>query len=254
MGQSRGVDTERELARLEDHSRHFIDANLLIGFSVEWDQQNSASKFYFNRGSPAYITSERVYEEARGVVEQCRRQTLQVATHVAMEFDSGLESQLFDDIHRFIDLHFDDLKSPVKEYVEYNRPAFRTLSGDPPEQETDRIKSEIRDDYKTPLRFLAKLCHDSDILGIWTEAPTDHEDIYDGLYESLDDIMTNKDDRDLLLDAHDFLVVTGRDGLLVATLDRSDFIDDREALESVLDPIEIVDLLGLYRETAAGQE
>jgi len=247
MGQSRRVDTEKELSRFETHDQHFIDANLLIGLSVEWDSHNSASSYYFDAGSPEYVTSERVHGEARRVVEKCRRGTLQVAERVAEDFEVGEEYRLMNDLESFVNKHFDDLGSPIKRYITYRKEAFQTLARHPRDRDRKRIRNQISEDFKTPLAFLLKLKSENGVLEIWAQAPVDHSPVYPDLYNSLNQVMTNTADRDVLLDAYDFLDKTDVDGVLIATLDQNDFVEDRQTIEAVLETVKILDVLGLYR-------
>jgi hypothetical protein len=244
-------DPQRELARLNAHTHHFLDANLLIGFSVEWDALNAASSYYFQSASPNYLTSLRVHEEARSVIEKCRRRTLQVAEYVAEEFNIGAEYQLVDDLHGFVGQEFEDLKSPVQNYISYREDLFQQLAHNPPASVCDEIREEIRDDFKIPFAFLTKLKADGSRVQIWEDAPTDHSTVYPQNYTDVDKIMQNTADRDLLLDAYDFIERGQEDSILVTTLDRGDFIQDRIELETTLQAVQILDVLGLYREVAS---
>jgi hypothetical protein len=251
MDKNSEFNSQRELARLEAHTHHFLDANLLIGFSVEWDALNSASSYYFRSTSPDYLTSLRVHDEARSVIEKCRRRTLQVAEYVAEDFSMGAEYRLIDDLHGFVNQEFEDLKSPVKRYISHRKDLFQQLAHNPPETVRDEIRQEIRSDFQTPSAFLIKLKADSSLVQIWANAPEDHSAVYPQKYQELNQIMTNTADRDLLLDAYDFLERGDGDKVLVTTLDRGDFIRDRIELETALQAVQILDVLGLFREVGS---
>lgn len=250
MGESDKINPEQELASLKGHSKHFLDANLLIGFSVKWDDMHSPSAYYFDISTAEYVTSIRVHEEARKVVETCRRRTLQVAAHVADDFSIGEEYRLLDDLQRFVDREFDDLKSPVKKYISHRESIFQQLAHSPPDNLKNELQQQIKQDFQVAVAFLQKLKTPESSLHIWTDAPEDHSPTYPGKFSDLNQIMENSDDRDLLLDAYHYFEKQQEDTLLIATLDRSDFVEDRSTLEDTLRSIKILDLLGLYRMTA----
>lgn len=250
MGTDGRIDPETELIRFERADSQFLDANLLIGFSVAWDGLNTASRGYFDAGSPNYYTSERVHDEARTVVEDCRRETLQVAVAVAEDFDVGQEYNLLDDIYDFILREFDDPKSPVQEYPQHRSDLFRTLAYGVSDTELDAILEEINSDFRKAQKVIL-LYRTRDVINIWEQTPPDPEPLYPEIAKQLDSIMTNSDDRDLLLDAQDIVIRGAPAELLVATMDRSDFIGDRAGLEETLEGVTILDVFGMKEALTA---
>jgi len=247
MGKNVADDPERELTRLSEHDLHFLDANLLIGYSVEWDQMNSPATYYYQSFACNYLTSERVLDEARGVVENCRRMALRVVEHVGNEFKAGREYEIIDDIHKFVDREFDDLKSPVKNYIEERETKFRQLAKTQSEKIQREARKTVRGDFKLPLGFFTKLGQSGGPVQVWEQAPSDPKNVYPDKHADLSEAMSNPYDRNILLDAYDYVLENQSEDVLVATTDRCDFVDDRLEIENILIFIEISDVLGLWR-------
>lgn len=231
--------------------KHFIDTNILIGFTVKWDIQREPSRQYFSQTHVEYFASPRIHNEAKKVVESCRRKTLQVIDRIRDEFEAGSSLDVMGDVRRFVHSQFDELKSPVLNYIEHQRGKVQNmlLNGDDSSY-IELIKS-VKQDFKLPLVMFRKLKAGDLPITYFKRTHSDYERVYPDKKRALSKCMTNMADRDVALDAYHLLQFHSLEGLSIATLDRGDFVAQSEDIERILPGVVILDVLDTVKDPPA---
>lgn len=224
----------------------FWDTNIVLGYTVEWDDFTSPVDSYLQtRASEReLIASTRVFDEALKVVENQRRRARQAADRVFGTFDAG-QYDTIDDVQAFVHSEFaEDWQKvgPILSYIDHHDSAFLGLTQTNSERALRATFEEIADDFATPKQIILRLkAEDGEIAlahfdqGLRNYQP-EYEDEHQALSSLLDDL-----DRDILLDSYHLIQVTPRESLGFLTFDATDIIDNREEIEKWLSGISIVD-------------
>lgn len=233
-----------------DKDHHFLDTNVIIGYTVEWDDHNHFSRRYFTRtceNDCELHTSTRVEDEARSVVEDCRRLILQAFELMSSEFKPGAVQNLRGDMISFVKKNFSERErySSLKKYVEYRFSDIRALifGG----YSMDEVCVEVTEDFRPPLEFISNMKNEENsTVNFFSDVPSEYLSVYPSKYSKLDTIMDNKSDRDIALDAFHLKNEGGYDEIVLSSFD-SDFVDGRfkPKIEGVLTGLLIFNLLEL---------
>jgi len=229
-----------------DH--HFLDTNVIIGYTVEWDDHNNRCELYFSRtdsNNCSLFISSRVESEALSVVESCRRITLQAINSLWSEFQVGQIQTFETDVMSFIYSEFSDKKrfDALKRYIQCRMNTIREMKIS--NKSLSNILEIVRDDFEDPIQFLNSLEQGSEI-NIFTDVKKGYRSIYQTKFYKLDDIMDNKTDRDIALDAYHLLQQKDFNDLVLASLD-SHFVEEnnKSNIENCLNGICIFNLLDI---------
>ena len=224
----------------------FWDTNLLLGYTVDWDRLGPPVDTYLQaRGSHREtIASTRVFEEARRVVEKQRRRARTAADRVFEQFDAGRHDTV-DDVKDFVCAEFADdwgKVDPVLDYIDHHGSAFLGLTQTNSERALRSTFEEITDDFAEPDDSVQRLRRGGGALALeqFTGGLDSYRSEYAARYDELDTLLDDTD-RDLLLDSHHAVAVTGRSSLGFATFDRGDIADNHKPIEACLDGVSVVD-------------
>jgi hypothetical protein len=235
---------------------HFIETNILIGYTVDWDDQSSVVNGYFNAvGTAADLsTSTRAVSEAKKVVTDRRRPTVQAARLVFEEFEAHTDHPSQSDIIGFLRPKLDDLRDPVRNhvfsYIESEIDMFRGLAT----EENDRVLrltiGDISDDFNKAIDVLDDIKRRSSLsfdCQVYNECP----DSYDGVYpvfNTVNSILVNSpNDRDLILDAfHLKMEERISPPVYFVTTDYGDILSNEGRLSDTLPGIEFRDPSSFY--------
>jgi len=232
-----------------DRNNHFLDTNVIIGYSVRWDNHSKACKSYFSEiknNRCDLHTSITVENEARTVIEECRRLVLQAIDALSSSFSSRNITQLNNDLFNFLTKQFSDEKrfSAMKSYVEFKFTRIRNLllNG----RSLSELIPEVRKDFKNPIQFLNIIKNNQKCspIRLSYETLNNYSTEYPQKHNNLDNIMENKKDRDIAFDAYHLMCNEDFDEIVLSSLD-SDFVDDnfKSKIEDILDGVIIFNLL-----------
>ncbi len=213
-----------------DKDHHFLDTNVIIGYTVEWDDHNHFSRRYFSEtyeNECDLHTSVRVESEARTVIEDCRRLILQAFELISSDFTPGMDQKLREDLFGFIKKKFSERErfSSLEKYLQYKFFNIRNLllSGYP----LSKMMEDVNDDFRPPMEFLHRMKNDLDSdIHFFDNVPSKYLPVYPEKYSELDSVMENKSDRDIALDAFHLKNEEGYNEIVLASFD-SDFVDMR---------------------------
>lgn len=233
-----------------DKDHHFLDTNVIIGYTVEWDDHNHFSEKYFSEACEndcKLHTSVRVGEEARTVVEDCRRLILQAFELLSSDFKPREDRNLRRDMFNFLIDNFSDRErfSSLKKYLEYKFMDIRNLvlRG----YTLDKVMGEVQDDFRLPLEFLHSMKNDeNNDIHFFDNVPPKYSSVYPQKFSKLDSIMENKSDRDIAFDAFHLKREKDYPEIVLSSFD-SDFVDGRfkPSIEGILTGLYIFNLLEL---------
>lgn len=232
-----------------DREEHFLDTNVIIGYTVKWDSHSMTCKSYFSEieaNGCNLQTSITVENEARTVIEECRRLVLQAVEALSSSFSPGGMHQINNDLINFITKEFshEERFSAMKSYIEYKSTDIRNLLLQ--DRSLDNLIVDIREDFKKPIKFLniLKNNEDSTKVSLFCETLKNYSSEYSQEYYELDKIMDNKKDRDIAFDAYHLMKREGFDEIVLSSLDR-DFVDEdfKPKIEETLDGLQIFNLL-----------
>lgn len=224
----------------------FWDTNLLLGYTVEWDELGPPVDTYLQtRGSSREtVASTRVFEEARRVIEKQRQRARTAANRVFEQFDAG-DYDTIDDVKKFVHAECGDdwgKVGPVLDYIDHHDGAFLGLTQTDSEQALRSTFDEIAEDFAEPAGGIQRLKRGEGGVALeqFTGGLDSYRSEYETRYRRLDALLDDTD-RDLLLDSHHAVAVTDRSGLGFATFDRGDITDNGETIEACLDDVSVVD-------------
>ncbi|MFW5928609.1 MAG: hypothetical protein ACOCSL_05330 [Thermoplasmatota archaeon] len=232
-----------------ERNNHFLDTNVIIGYSVKWDTHSNTCKSYFTeiKNNRCNLhTSITVENEARKVIEECRRLVLQAIDILSSSFSPRDMTQINNDLFNFLTRQFSDEErfSAMKSYIEYKSMKIRNLllNG----RSLDELIPEVREDFKNPIQFLNVIKNDQKCSPINLSYKTlnNYSTEYPQKYNTLDTMMENKKDRDIAFDAYHLMCDEEFDEIVLSSFD-SDFVDDdfKPNIEGILEGLIIFNLL-----------
>jgi predicted nucleic acid-binding protein len=226
---------------MSSEGRHFIDTNIVIGFTIEWDHFNEPSQSHLTDSSVRVHTSDYVLDEARNKIEGCRRDLRQAVDLINSEFEPGNDWELINDIRKFLTRELNNPSSPVIDYITHHENLFHALAQDPTQTTYNELLDKIQDDFRLPILLLRRFQKDDSSVVVIESQSGNYPQLYPSKYSELKKEMSNPHDREILFDAFHLLQSRSYNILLFATFDSSDFIEDKDQLEETLTGIQIID-------------
>lgn len=223
----------------------FWDTNIVLGYTVEWDDFNSPVDSYLQtRASEReLIASTRVFDEALSVIEKQRKRVRQAADRVFEQFDSGPYDTI-EDVKRFVHGEFGDdwqKVGPILSYIDYHNNAFLGLTQTDSERALRSTFEEISDDFDAPKQSIQRLKSEDGAIALahFDQGLVSYESEYEEEYEELSNLLDDLD-RDILLDSYHLVTVTPRSRVGFLTFDANDIIDNNDEIEECLSGISVV--------------
>lgn len=225
-------------------SSHFVDTNILIGYSVAWDSQSHPVEQYTSSGSfheADHWASEAVLDEAEDVVNKQRRLSRQAAKVVFEQgnVDPGPDAE--QDLINLVRSEFDDDSiSGVLSLMEDNPHLFIGLTQSDSQRALIATINDLKNLFDKPSKFVNQLREGEEdffSLNLFSSRPNSYADIYDSTFDDLDDLVENKADRDILLDSYHLLHSNGMSGLVFVTTDHGDILSVNDEIEICLDGV-----------------
>lgn len=230
----------------------FIETNIVIGYTVDWDRQSSVVGQYLeNRPTNTTLhTSPRVLDEAERVITDRRRIAKQAARRLFQDFESdggdlGDGRPNIEDVVDFVYSDLDSQRESVRDHViqhiRDNQFYYTGVTQVDSERGLQLTLEDIDADFAAPLDVIEALrtVQYQDLqVEIFDDIRPDYENIlpvYDAVNAHLEDSPL---DRDILLDSFRLSEAEGMDGLFFVTLD-SDILDYERELEEILTTVDI---------------
>lgn len=189
---------------------HFIETNILIGYTVNWDNQSSKVNGYLNAVDTAVdlSTSIRAVDEAKKVITERRQPTVQAARLVFEEFEAHTDRPSKSDIIGFLRPKLDHLRDAVRshvfDYIEHEISMFRGLATEDSHRVLRLTIGDISEDFNNAVDLLDDI-KKGRVPTFDCQIFDDCPDSYDGVYpvfSTVNSILNNSpNDRDLILDA-----------------------------------------------------
>jgi len=202
----------------EDH--HFVDSNMVIGLTVDWDDPNDVCSSYFEKAKKDkqhIYTSKRVKEEIENVLETCRRKIKQAIFKIHKDFNYISSQTLEKDLKGFLRKHFGNLKSVVINYMSYRLEEIRDLIKNP--QKLDAKLDIVDRDIDEPVNFLYKVATGSTILNYFADVPENHSQFFHEKWKKVSKMLHTKD-ANIIMDAYHIVENNGVECMVFLSLDR----------------------------------
>lgn len=234
----------------DDLDTHFVDTNILVGHTVEWDRLGGTVGTYLHDvGQYCTIySSPRAVKEALYVVRQQRRLAKKATEIVYEEYDRAETYGEIEHIKNFVYSELADGSGDttgiggVLALIEEKENTFEGLTKVDTRSIFDQLSGEIDAAFEEPIGFLEALqemAEEELPVRLFWETATDYENQYPQ-YSGLADIFADEPtDRDLLFDAFHMLTTMGLASLRFVTDDRDDFISNRDRIQESLPGIVI---------------
>ncbi|MDH5020385.1 hypothetical protein [Halobacterium rubrum] len=225
---------------------HFIDTNILIGYTVEWDNQRDPVSEYTSANpyaEAAIHTSEAVLDEAEDVVNKQRRLAKQAARKVFEDCDTDGGVNAEQDIIDFIRSEFDDDSiRGVLRLVSHIPNLYIGLSQSDNTRALSANVGDIDECFEDPTDFVRALRDESQRpidLNVFRDRPSSYSQQYEPEYRDLDNLIENKADRDILLDSYRLADTDGIEEIAFISTDEGDILSNDTGIESSLTVVSV---------------
>ena len=225
---------------------HFIDTNLVIGYTVKWDRHHKTIEKYTTacKHTSVYAT-ERVLAEAEKVVNTRRRLASQAARRVFQDF-SGNSPIATSDIVNFtrkeLSSQPDSAVDHVIQYIKNEQTLYKSLVGTSSQNALRLTVNDIKSDFGAAIGVIEdlRLATDPDFdLDLFTGHLQDYSGVY-SFCNRLKNILSGSTvDRDILLDAHHLTQTTGPSSLHFVTMDFHHIHANSSDIEALLSKVTI---------------
>lgn len=237
-------------------SDEFIETNILIGATVDWDGQAQPVTAYLSsrRTAPDVFVSARSIEEAKKVVRDRKQWAIRAGRYVFDEFDSKGQYVDIEDICRFVykKLSTADVRDRVKDhvlrYIRHNEVNFEGLVKVTKQSGFERVVKEVRADFDDVLDILNEIKHKRSQyeFKIYADMPDSYMDFYESrtpdIHANVVNILgSDGEDCKLILDAYH--LSEGERATLplqFVTTDTADILSKSNDLETVVGNLEFV--------------
>lgn len=226
-------------------SNHFVETNIIIGYTVDWDRQAPVVRQYIASTSGVDLhTSLRVLSEAEGVVNDRRRLAKQAAKRIFENFDAGSRRPSVDDIVDFVygELsHYGaSIVDHVIQHIRDNEDYYIGLTQVNNRRVLELTTDDIDGDFDSPIGLISAIrahnCDDFDC-SVFFDIEDDYSDY--AVFATVDNVLSDKPtDRDILMDAYHLTQEGDVQSLYFVTTD-GDFLDSESRLESRLGTVDI---------------
>jgi predicted nucleic acid-binding protein len=227
-------------------SNHFLETNLVIGYTVDWDRQSSVVEQYVDSLSSETTvrTSSRVLNEAEDVINDRRRLAKQAARAIFQDFESGSRRPPVDQLVGFVRSTLSDKRDSavdhVIQHIEANEFYYTGLTRIESRTGLSSTFSDIDDDFNDAVDVVDSIRRESfpelHCL-VFTDILSDYSS-YTSFSNIDNELSDSPNDRDILFDAYHLTQEEELDILLFLTMD-SDILSSESDFESILETIDI---------------
>ena len=227
-------------------SDDFVETNIVIGYTVDWDRQSSIVQRYVDTrtSSVKLHTCSRVLDEAEDVINDRRRLAKQAARLVFQEFDTQSRhppvSKVVDVVrdrlsHKRV-AAVDHVIQHIEDHEYYYTGLARTDSANALSSTLSDIDSDFSDAIAVVRAIRKGSCSELDCT-IFVDGLNDYSR-YD-VFSDVDRILSGSpNDRDILMDSYHLAREDGIEYLYFVTMD-GDLLENESRLEALLDPIDV---------------
>ncbi|WP_277543559.1 hypothetical protein [Haloarcula laminariae] len=224
---------------------HFVETNIIIGYTVEWDRQAPVVKSYLDSLSGIDLhTSPRVLSEAENVVNERRRLAKQAARHIFQDFETGHRRPGIDEIVDFVWKKLSDCRDAavdhVIQHIEDNEYYYTGLTQVDSRNGLQSTSDDIDDDFDAAVNIIVNI-RNQNCDGFEPEIFTNINQNYNNysVFSTIDRILSGKPtDRDILLDSYHLTQKESLSLLYFVTMD-GDFLDNDSDIESCLGTVDV---------------
>jgi hypothetical protein len=224
----------------------FIETNIIIGYTVDWDRQSSVVQQYVEvrAGGVDLHTSSRVIAEAEDVISDRRRLAKQAARRIFQDFSASGRHPPVDQVVDFVRgelSHKRDVAvDHVIQHIKDNEYYYTGLTQTDSTNALQRTASDIDSDFDGAVAVVRSIRnHTCSELActIFTDGLNDYS-CY-SVFSNVNQILSNSpNDRDILMDSYHLTQENGIGDLYFVTMD-GDLLDNEGQLESLLNTIDI---------------
>lgn len=235
--------------RMLDIHHHFLDTNILIGYTVDWDPHHHPCDQYIQATKAhgcCLHTSQRVYEEARNKIEEVKRKSKQVLERIPETFDAKPVIRVKPHIRDFTlqvlsDFEDDSTISAIIQYFSYRNPKMRSyIDG---AIQAPEMRTQLDNDFQRPLNLLTKLKAGKSHIKLFDQKPTWYPQTYSHEFNRLENIIEHTSDTYIALDAYHLLHEKDYPNLVLASLDKHLINPQvKTNIESCLSSIQLLDI------------
>lgn len=226
---------------------HFLDTNIIIGYTVNWDRQFPSIQNYVSaiRGNTSIYSSERVLSESEKTVSKRRRLTKQAAKSIFDDFSGRrpiADQDIIDFVYRELNQYSENAVDHVLQFIQEEMSIFKGLVDTDSENALRLTIEDIDSEFSTPLNLIDDIrreVHQGLEVAIQNWGDPDYDSIYSE-YGSMRSLLPDSPmDRDILFDAYHLCEQDNISPLSFITMDRSDILSNRQTIHSLLSGIVI---------------
>lgn len=213
---------------MSDPIRHFLDTNLLLGFSIEWDTHTSDAAAYRRETDARWFTCHRACKEGAFVVRDKRMEVLKSLRMAAEDFDVGAYVTT-DDLYRFFRNQYDgDVPRIVNGFIQERDDLYEQAARD---GEISGVSDDVFD-YFEPIEEYFDLLDGAwnGYIHCYCDAPPEY-DSDDRCVSDMQACIGYEPDRDIALDAHYLATQFDFSDLTIVSFD-SHFTDAEKCVQS----------------------
>lgn len=225
-------------------SEEFIETNIVIGYTVDWDRMAADVQQYLDTGRANLHTSSLVLDEAEKVINERRTLAKQAARKIFTDFDAPNHHPPVDQIVDFVRSEFSQKRDAVVDHViqhiKDNKYYYTGLTQTDSASALTSTSSDIDSDFDDAIKIVRLVrnqkCPELNCT-VFTDGLEDYS-IY-SVFNPVNQILSGSpNDRDILMDSFHLAQENGINQLYFVTMD-SDLLDNESQLESILTPIDI---------------
>ena len=227
-------------------SDDFVETNIIIGYTVDWDRQSAVVQRYVDtRAKSAKLhTCSRVLDEAEDVINARRRLAKQAARLVFQEFDTQSRHPPVSQVVNFVRDRLrhkraaavDHVIQHIEDHEYYYTGLARTDSSNALTNTVSDIDSDFGDAIAVVRAIRKESCFELDCT-VFVDGLNDYSQY--GVFSEVDRILSGSpNDRDILMDSYHLTREDGIECLHFITMD-GDLLENESRLETLLDPIDI---------------
>ena len=226
--------------------KDFIETNIIIGYTVDWDRQSSVVQQYVEtRADGVDIhTCSRVLGEAEDVINDRKRLAKQAARRVFQDCNAPGRNtpvnQVINFVRRELSHKRDAEVDHVIQHIKDNEYYYAGLTQTNSTSALQRTIADIDSDFNGAVAVVRSIrnhnCSELDC-AIFTEGLQDYSSY--GVFNRVNQILSNSpNDRDILMDSYHLTQENGIGCLHFITMD-GDLLNNETQLESLLNTIDI---------------
>ncbi len=227
---------------------HFLDANIIIGSTLYWDRHYELTTKYMHLEDIGRHTSERVYDECRGVYGGFRRTIISYLAHLFRNLPSSPNPFTLDTtINAITEKYLRTLDSHrqsnlIRSFMRSNMEDIRQCMLRS-EEERDQYRRKITDTIKEALYTLQFTCsEDTDALIVcYSCCPQDYTDDLAAEKNALLEVIQYEPDTNVLLDSFHIMSHRIQSPTHFITTDNNHILQNATAIEERLPGILIRD-------------